>query len=125
MRGLRFGGDMGKIFTGKTPVRRARILQAAVLVMTLAIASQCLAADRAIKSRVAPVYPELAKRMKITGVVKVEATVDADGKVLDVKPLAGNHMLSLAAEDGVRKWKFAPGEGTAAVPLDINFELGQ
>ena len=73
------------------------------------------AEERAVKSRVAPVYPELAKRMKIMGVVKVEATVDADGKVTDAKALSGSHTLAPAAEDAVRKWKFAPGDGTAKV----------
>ena len=111
---------------GKRPVTWVKVLQAAALALTMAFAIEGRAADdRAIKSRVAPVCPELAKRMKITGIVKIEAKVDADGKVTDVKTLAGNHMLSLAAEDAVRKWRFVSGEGTAAVNLDINFELGQ
>jgi TonB family protein len=115
---------------GQKIIRRSttwlRVVQAAVLTVTMAIAMQGRAAEeRAIKSRVAPVYPELAKRMKITGVVKVEAKVDADGKVLDVKTLAGNHMLSTAAEEAVRKWKFAPGDGIVEVDLAINFEMAQ
>jgi TonB family protein len=104
--------------------RAARFAQAAafvfMMVFTVAIAG---AEERAVKSRVAPVYPELAKRMKIMGVVKVEATVDADGKVTDAKALSGSHTLSPAAEDAVRKWKFVPGEGTATVNVEINFEL--
>lgn len=103
-----------------------KVLQAAILVLTLAIAVQGRAADdRAIKSRTAPVYPELAKRMKITGVVKIEATVDADGKVTDVKTLAGSHILSPAAEEAVRKWRFVAGEKTSSVDVDINFAMSQ
>ena len=83
------------------------------------------AEDRAVKSRVPPVYPELAKRMRISGAVKVEATVDADGKVTDVKTINGNRALATAAEDAVRKWKFAPGAGVSVVELEINFSLGQ
>jgi TonB family protein len=81
--------------------------------------------ERAIKSRVAPIYPEIAKRLRVEGVVKVEATVDADGKVIDVKTLSGNHVLSPAAEDAVRKWRFAAGTGVAAVDVDVTFALGQ
>ena len=33
---------------------------------------------RKVKSKVAPVYPELARRMNITGVVKVQITVAAE-----------------------------------------------
>jgi len=77
--------------------------------------------DRAVKQRVPPVYPEIAKRMRITGMVKVEATVDADGKVTDVKTVNGNKILSGAAEDAVRKWKFAPGSGVTTVEVGLNF----
>lgn len=34
-------------------------------------------------------------------------------------------MLSYAAQRAVRKWKFDAGAGTATVPVDVNFELGQ
>ena len=81
--------------------------------------------ERAVKSRVAPVYPEIAKRMRISGAVKLEVTVDADGKVVDVKPLSGNHLLSEAAEDAVHKWRFAPGPAQSTVDVDIDFNLAQ
>jgi TonB family protein len=83
------------------------------------------ASDRPVKSRVPPIYPELAKRMKIAGIVKVEATVDADGKVTGVKTLSGSTALQTAAEDAVRKWKFGPGDGTATVAVDVNFSMAQ
>jgi len=51
------------------------------LALVLAMAMPASAADdRAIKSRVSPVYPEIAKRMKIAGAVKLEAVVDAQGR---------------------------------------------
>jgi TonB family protein len=101
-------------------------LVAALLALVLAPSMQAHAADaRAVRSRVAPVYPEIAKRMRVTGVVKLSVTVDADGKVTDVKPVSGNEMLSFAAQQAVRKWKFEPGVGVATVPVDVNFELGQ
>lgn len=83
------------------------------------------ASDRVVKSKVPPVYPEIAKRMKITGVVKVEAKVDADGKVTDVKTLSGSRTLSPAAEEAVRKWKFAPAADTSTEDVDVNFAMAQ
>ena len=89
-----------------------RLLQAAALAVIVALALPARAGDdRAVKSRVSPVYPEIARRMRICGEVRLEATVDAQGKVKDVKPVSGNHMLEVAAEDAVRQWKFAPGDG--------------
>ena len=43
-----------------------RLIQAAALALVVALAIPARAADiRAVKSRVAPVYPEIAKRMRI------------------------------------------------------------
>ncbi len=91
---------------GLRPAKR-RLFQAAGLVLAVSMALPAKAADdRAVKSRVAPAYPEIAKRMRITGVVKVEATVDAEGKVTAVKTLSGNRTLASAAEDAGSKWRF-------------------
>jgi TonB family protein len=94
------------------------------LIFALAVPARA-ADDRAVKSRVAPMYPEIAKRMKISGTVKVEATVDVDGKVTDVKTLSGNHLLQNAAEDAVRKWRFAPAAAPSTVDVDLTFALAQ
>jgi TonB family protein len=109
--------------------RRARSalrrLGAMVLAVTFVLALAGWAAEeRAIKSRVAPIYPEIAKRMRISGAVKLEVTVDTEGKVTDVKQLSGNRMLSQAAEDAVRKWKFAAAAVPSVVELELNFDLG-
>jgi len=100
--------------------RSLGLVAAAGLMMALALPGRA-ADERAVKSRVPPVYPELAKRMKITGVVKVEATVDADGKVTDVKTLSGSRSLSVAAEEAVRK--FVPAAAESTVDVEINFTI--
>ena len=94
------------------------------LMLAATLAMPAHAEERAIRSRVAPVYPEIAKRMRIAGAVKVEATVDAEGRVIDVKTVNGNRMLSPAAEDAVRKWKFVAGAGTSTVDVEVNFAMG-
>jgi TonB family protein len=99
---------------------------AAALALAMGLTQPARAGDdRAVKSRVAPVYPEIAKRMKISGEVKLEAIVDADGKVKEVRAVSGNHILGEAAEDAVRKWKFESGSGEATVVVAVNFALSQ
>jgi TonB family protein len=93
------------------------------LALLAASAVTARADERAVKSRVSPVYPELAKRMKISGTVSVQVTVDAEGKVTDAKATNGNRLLAGAAEDAVRKWKFAPGDGVSVVNVEINFQM--
>ncbi len=100
------------------------------VVWRLALAFACLlialpghGEERRVEKRVSPVYPEIAKRMRIGGVVHVEATVAADGSVTAVKAVSGNKMLTPAAEEAVKRWKFAPGDGQSTVGVDINFEV--
>ncbi len=120
---------MNLIHSGLTNIcaRRVlvRLMQAAALTLVVVLATQALAAGpREIQSRVAPVYPEMAKRMKIAGAVKVEATVDPEGKVLHAKAVSGNQMLTTAAEEAVRHWKFEPATSQSTVEVQVNFALG-
>ncbi len=101
------------------------VMRLTVLAMALIATLPLHADERPIESRVAPTYPELAKRMRITGTVKISATVAADGKVSASKTISGNHMLAGAAEDAVLKWKFAPASDESVVEVDVNFALAQ
>jgi TonB family protein len=102
----------------------ARMMQAAAMALLVALAIPARAADaRAVKMRVSPVYPVIAQRMKITGIVHLSVTVDAEGKVTDVKDISGNRALSEAAQEAVRKWKFAPGDGASTVDVAVTFAL--
>lgn len=118
--------DRAKINSRRPRRAGMRLFQAAALALGLALAIPARAADgRAVKSRVPPVYPEIAKRMKIDGTVMVEVKVDADGKVSEVKTLSGNRVLSEAAEESVRHWRFEPGSGLSTVQVSVNFSLAQ
>ena len=77
---------------------------------------------------VKPVYPEAAKSAKVAGVVIVEATIGANGKVIDAKVLRSVPMLDQAALDAVRQWEFTPtllnGKPVPVVmTVTINFTL--
>lgn len=78
--------------------------------------------DRTIVHKVAPAYPEMAKRLHITGTVKVLTTIDATGAVTKVEGQGSNKILSAAAEDAVKHWKFAPGSGIDTMTIQINFD---
>lgn len=116
------GRDPGK---SSGSLRKVLVALTCAFALAFAVVLPAKADERAIKSRVAPIYPEIAKRLKISGMVTVRATVDADGKVTDAKTLAGNRMLATAAEEAVRKWKFVTAPAASTVDVDINFSLGQ
>lgn len=62
-----------------------------------------------IAKRVEPVYPELAISARVRGVVILEAEVDKDGRVVEVKVLRpANRLLEDAAITAVRQWQYRP-----------------
>ncbi len=80
------------------------------------------AQDRASVRKVAPVYPEMAKRMHIAGTIRVVATVDAGGSVVKAESDSPNKMLAPAAVDAVKRWKFVPADGTSTETIQVTFE---
>ena len=57
---------------------------------------------------VEPVYPEIARRAGVSGVVILEAVIDPNGNVTDVRVLRSIPLLDQAAMDAVRQWKYEP-----------------
>jgi protein TonB len=55
-----------------------------------------------------PVYPPLAARAHVQGVVILECVVSPHGRVVEVRLLRGNVMLDEAAIEAVRQWVYAP-----------------
>lgn len=76
-----------------------------------------------------PQYTEIARKARIQGVVIIEAIIDKEGNVTNVKILKGLPMgLDDAAADAVKKWKFKPatlnGKPVAVIyNLTVNFRL--
>lgn len=106
---------------------RKKLFILSVLILSLA---NCVAgsqtpqgtSDRKVLSHVAPVYPELAKKMHIRGTVKVEAIVRPNGTVKSTRVLGGNPVLINAAQDAVTKWKFEPAQGETTEIVQLSFE---
>ena len=67
---------------------------------------------RTLKTKVAPAYPELAKKMNVNGAVKVEVTVAPNGTVKSAKALGGHPLLIDAAVNAAKQFKYEAGEET-------------
>jgi protein TonB len=56
----------------------------------------------------APLYPEMAKRARTTGMVSVEVVIDLTGRVISAKALSGPTLLLAAAEQAAMRARFSP-----------------
>lgn len=78
---------------------------------------------------VAPVYPEIARRSGIQGIVIVEAIVGIHGRIEHARVLRSHHpMLDGAALEAVRAWQYSPtllnGRPTPVImTVTVNFRL--
>ena len=76
---------------------------------------------RRLKRKVAPVYPILAREMKIEGTVKVEVTIAASGVVKATKVIGGHPLLVRSALDALKSWLYEPGPEEVTV-VEFHFD---
>ena len=58
--------------------------------------------------KVAPVYPAIAVQARVSGPVVLEAEIDEEGNVAEVKIVSGHPLLVNAAAQAVKQWKYSP-----------------
>jgi TonB family protein len=98
---------------------------AAALFTTGFVLAQQSATDeskRKVKSKTAPSYPELAKRMNVSGKVKIEVIITPDGKVRSTRVIGGHPLLVQACQDAVKDWKFVPAAEETTQVIEFEFK---
>jgi TonB family protein len=107
-------------------------LRAALLMMcaSLLLASSPLSraqqdqpeTKRKIVTKIVPIYPGLARKMGITGSVKIEALVLPNGSVKSTETLGGHPVLAQSAVEAVRscKWEPAPHESKEIIVFNFH-----
>ena len=80
-----------------------------------------LLSKRDVVYRIAPVYPDLARRCNLRGEVKLTVVVSPEGKVTSSTVAGGNPVLAQAAVDSVRNWKFAPAPHATTEQIELRF----
>ncbi len=76
---------------------------------------------RRVKSRVQPIYPDLAKKMNVSGSVKVQVVVAPNGTIKSTKVIGGHPLLVEPAMDALKKWKFEPGSEETTTTVEFKF----
>jgi protein TonB len=102
-----------------------RILAACTTVVLAGalVSAQTVSEDgkRKIKFKVNPQYSDIARRMMLTGKVKIELVIAPDGRVKSSRAIGGHPVLVQSCLDAVRDWKFeaAPEETTQIVEFEF------
>jgi TonB family protein len=99
------------------------LLLAGSVALCISAASAASNVQRAIVSRVAPTYPELARRMHVGGKVVLLVTIQPDGSVSSTKVESGHALLVPAAQEAVTHWRFAPNPESSETEIEVNFNL--
>jgi TonB family protein len=80
---------------------------------------------RKVKSRVNPQYSDLARRMGLSGRVKIEIVVAPDGHVKSTHALGGHPLLVQACVDALKDWKYEPGLEETTQIVKFEFKSAQ
>jgi protein TonB len=81
-----------------------------------------------LQHKVTPTYPQLAKSARVQGSVVLQAVIGKDGTVQNLRVVSGHPMLSQAAIEAVKQWKYKPymlnGQPTEIdTTIQVNFTL--
>jgi len=95
---------------------------AALLAYSCAAQANTADSKRLVKSKTTPVYPELARRMNVSGKVKIEVIITPDGHVRSSRVIGGHPLLVQTCQDAVKEWKFfpAPEETTQIIEFEFH-----
>ncbi len=85
-------------------------------------------AERNLRQKVAPQYPDSAREARVQGVVRVVVRIGSDGRIQEARVVRGPAMLREAALSAVERWVYDPFvRNGQAVPvmteIDVPFTL--
>ena len=98
------------------------LISGMVVLLPVQSAAQQDDIGRKVKARVSPAYPDLARRMSISGVVKVQVVVAPNGTVKSTKIVGGHPLLVNAAVDAVKKWRFETAAEDTTGVVEFKFD---
>jgi TonB family protein len=76
---------------------------------------------RPVRRLVTPVYPELAKKLNLTGTARIEVTIGPDGTVKHTRIIGGHPVLAAEAERAAEKSTFEPASTETVEIIEFKF----
>jgi TonB family protein len=104
---------------------KKQIVVVATLILALGMGAFAQESKRPIKTPGKIVFPELAKRMNVTGAVKVEVVVAPNGTVKTAKAIGGHPLLIESAVTAAKNTKYEPAAEETKELIVYNFNNNQ
>ena len=76
---------------------------------------------RKITNKVVPMYPLVARNLNLSGTVKLEAVVLANGDLKSVQVKGGNPLLVQSAQGAVHEWKWEKTDHETVEMVEFHF----
>jgi protein TonB len=119
------GGQMGGVIGGiisSTPVAVPKVATPQRVRVSQGVTEGLL------MKKVQPTYPPLARSARIQGQVVLQAVIGKDGTIQNLRAVSGHPMLTPAAIDAVKQWRYKPyflnGEPVEVdTQITVNFTL--
>ena len=109
---------------GRANGRRTVTLFLALAAICLPLRAQSNAPveeKRQVKHLVQPTVSDLAKKLNLTGTVRIEVTIAPDGRVKRTRVLGGHPVLATEAEVAAQKTTFEPGPRETVETMEFKF----
>ncbi len=101
--GIRGGVPGGDLVSDYVPTVRE---QPAATTTTLVVSAGVT--EGMILHRVQPIYPPAARLARVQGQVVIQALISREGEIRGLRVVSGHPMLSRAAMDAVKQWRYRP-----------------
>ncbi len=101
MEGQGGNGAIGSVFSGQEQ-SKVTVTPPKTVTVSAGVAGGLLI------QRTTPVYPTIAKSARVTGTVVLKATISKTGVIENLRVVSGPPMLTQAAVDAVRTWRYKP-----------------
>ena len=76
---------------------------------------------RKVVNKVVPVYPQIARSMNLSGTVKLEVLVEANGSFKSIQVKGGNPLLAQSAQSAVHAWKWEKTDHDTTEQVEFHF----
>jgi outer membrane biosynthesis protein TonB len=96
----------------------------AILAAAMASAQQSVVEEgkRKVKTRVNPQYSELARKMNLSGKVKIELVIAPDGHLKSTRPVGGHPLLVEPCLEALKEWRFETGPEETIQMVEFEFK---